>query len=71
MQISTGRRKKFWNLFRFSTEADIIIKRGRLNIEVALIIFEGSIRNKLKVERKYHSGKISSNVEEGFELSDR
>ena len=64
--VATGLRKGFWNLFIFSINGTIIKPAGTDAIDSTPINLLGITRNKLKVGKKYHSGKISNGVANGF-----
>ena len=64
--IATGRRKGFWNLLTFSIKGTVNNPNGTAAIEATPNNLLGKTRNKLKVGKKYHSGKISSGVAKGL-----
>src|SRR6476646_1357536 len=64
-----GRRNGFWNLFTFSIKGTVIKPAGTAAIESTPNNLLGRTRNKLKVGKKYHSGKISKGVANGFAFS--
>ena len=64
--IATGRRNGFWNLFTFSINGTVNNPAGTAAIERTPSNLLGNTRNKLNVGKKYHSGKISSGVANGF-----
>ena len=64
-----GRRKGFWNLFTFSIKGTVIKPTGTAAIASTPNNLLGKTRNKLKVGKKYHSGKISKGVANGFAFS--
>ena len=64
--IATGRRKGFWNLLTFSINGTVNNPTGTAAIESTPSNLLGKTLNKLNVGKKYHSGKISSGVANGF-----
>ena len=64
--IATGRRKGFWNLLTFSTNGTVNKPNGTAAIDATPNNLFGKTRNKLNVGKKYHSGKISNGVANGF-----
>ena len=64
-KLAIGRRNGFWNLFTFSIKGTVINPAGTAAIAKTPNNLLGNIRNKLKVGKKYHSGKISSGVLNG------
>ena len=64
--IATGRRNGFWNLLTFSINGTVNKPAGTAAIERTPNNLLGNTRNKLNVGKKYHSGKISNGVANGF-----
>ena len=64
-----GRLKGFWNLFTFSIKGTVIKPIGTAAIEPTPSNLFGITRSRLKVGKKYHSGKISSGVAKGSAFS--
>jgi hypothetical protein len=58
-KLAIGRRNGFWNLFTFSINGTVIKPNGTDAIAKTPNNLFGNTRNKLKVGKKYHSGKIS------------
>ena len=63
--IANGLRKGFWKLLIFSKKGTVIKPTGTAAIAKTPNNLFGKIRNKLKVGKKYHSGKISNGVANG------
>ena len=68
---ATGLLKGFWNLLTFSINGTVIRPSGTAAIEKTPSNLLGITRNKLNVGKKYHSGKISNGVANGFAGSPR
>ena len=64
-----GRRSGFWNLLTFSIKGTVNNPTGTAAIDKTPNSLLGNTRNKLKVGKKYHSGKISNGVAKGFAFS--
>lgn len=64
--VATGRRKGFWNLLTFSMKGTVIRPAGTAAMDSTPSSLLGITRSRLKVGKKYHSGKISSGVAKGF-----
>ena len=64
-KLAIGRRNGFWNLFTFSINGTVISPAGTAAIAKTPNNLLGKTRNKLKVGKKYHSGKISNGVLNG------
>src|SRR5210317_1565601 len=64
-KLAIGRRNGFWNLFTFSINGTVIKPAGTAAIAKTPNNLFGNTRNKLKVGKKYHSGKISNGVLNG------
>ena len=64
-KLAIGRRNGFWNLFTFSIKGTVINPNGTAAMANTPNNLFGKIRNKLKVGKKYHSGKISNGVLNG------
>ena len=64
--IATGRRNGFWYLLTFSINGTVSNPAGTAAIERTPNNLLGKTRNKLNVGKKYHSGKISNGVANGF-----
>ena len=64
-----GLRNGFWNLLTFSIKGTVIKPTGTAAIASTPSNLFGNTRNKLKVGKKYHSGKISNGVAKGFAFS--
>ena len=64
-KLAIGRRNGFWNLFTFSINGIVINPAGTAAMANTPNNLLGSTRNKLKVGKKYHSGKISNGVLKG------
>ena len=64
-KLAIGRRNGFWNLFTFSINGTVINPAGTAAIAKTPNNLFGKTRNKLKVGKKYHSGKISNGVLNG------
>ena len=67
--IANGLRKGFWKLLIFSKKGTVIKPTGTAAIAKTPNNLFGKIRNKLKVGKKYHSGKISNGVANGSAFS--
>ena len=64
--IAIGLRNGFWNLLTFSIKGTVINPSGTAAIDKTPNNLFGKTRNKLNVGKKYHSGKISKGVANGF-----
>jgi hypothetical protein len=64
-----GLRKGLWYFTRFSRKGSSAKTKGKQTILSTPINLELSMRSKLNVAKKYHSGKISRGVEKGAALS--
>ena len=64
--IATGRLKGFWNLLILSMKGTVIRPAGTAAIDRTPNSLLGITLSKLKVGKKYHSGKISRGVANGF-----
>lgn len=67
--IATGRLNGFWNLFILSINGTVISPAGTAAIDNTPSSLFGITLNKLKVGKKYHSGRISSGVANGSAFS--
>ena len=67
--VAIGLLKGFWNLLMLSIKGIVINPAGTEAIDKTPINFIGITLNKLKVGKKYHSGKISNGVANGFAAS--
>ena len=67
-KLAIGRRNGFANLLTFSINGTVIKPNGTLAIATTPNNLFGKTRNKLKVGKKYHSGKISKGVLNVIEL---
>ena len=67
--IAAGLLNGFWNFVVFSNKGTNSRIPGRDAIEMTPMIFEGKTLNRSKLARKYHSGKISKGVANGFAFS--
>ena len=64
-KLAIGRRNGFWNLLTFSMNGTVISPAGTAAMANTPNNLLGKTRNKLKVGKKYHSGKISNGVLKG------
>ena len=64
-RLAIGRRNGFWNLLTFSINGTVINPAGTAAIANTPSNLFGKTLNKLKVGKKYHSGKISNGVLNG------
>jgi len=64
--IAIGRRKGFWNLLILSTNGTVSSPAGTAAISKTPRSLFGTVRRSWKVGKKYHSGRISSGVANGF-----
>ena len=64
-KLEIGRRNGFWNLLTFSIKGIVIRPNGTEAIASTPNNLFGNTRSKLKVGKKYHSGKISKGVLNG------
>ena len=67
--IATGRLKGFWNLLILSMKGTVIRPAGTEAIDRTPNSLLGITLSKLKVGKKYHSGKISRGVANGSAFS--
>ena len=64
--VATGRRKGFWNLFIFSIKGTVNKPAGTAAIKTTPNNLFGTVLNNWNTGKKYHSGKISNGVANGF-----
>ena len=64
--VATGRRNGFWNLLMFSINGTVINPTGTAAISKTPNSLLGTVLNNWKTGKKYHSGKISNGVANGF-----
>ena len=67
--IAAGLLNGFWNFVVFSNRGVRIRIPGTDAIEITPMILDGNTLSRSKVARKYHSGKISRGVANGFAFS--